>query len=59
MRCRLGFTDPRSFSLIDYQSSHAHALFRGFPSSDEIESSRGGQEFRMLDICFAGVGRIS
>jgi hypothetical protein len=59
VRGRLGFTDPRYFSLIGYQPGHAYALFRGFPPSEEIEDSQGNQEFRMLDICFAGVDRIS
>jgi hypothetical protein len=59
VRGRLGFTDSRSFSLIGFKSGHTSALFRGFPSSEEIEDSHGDQEFRMLDICFAGLVRIS
>ncbi|MFI6270232.1 hypothetical protein [Micromonospora zamorensis] len=60
VRGRLGFTDPRSFSLIGYRyGGHGYALFRGFPSSVEIEDSYGDSEFRLLDICFMNIERIS
>jgi hypothetical protein len=60
VRGTLGFTDPRSFSLIDYRhGGHGYALFRGFPSSAEIDDSYGDSEFRMLDICFMSIERIS
>lgn len=59
VRGRLGFSDARHFSLVGYQPSHAYALFRGFPSGQEIEDNHSCQEFRVLDICFAGLDRIS
>lgn len=53
----IGFFDTRSFSLIDYRHSHAHAVLRGFPPFDDsvVESGEGV----ILDLCFIGVQRIS
>lgn len=59
VRGRLGFTDEREFGLIGYRSGHSYVLVRGFPSSAEIEESDGSGQFRMLDVCFAGVERVS
>jgi hypothetical protein len=58
VRGRLGFTDPRDFMLIGYQPGRGYALFRGLPS-DEIVANRDRDTFRVLDIYFAGVSRIS
>ncbi|MGI5398459.1 hypothetical protein ACQEVG_03170 [Streptomyces sp. CA-135486] len=53
----LGFTDRRSFSLIDYRHGHTHAILRGFPELDpEPEDDFDGT---VLDVYFAGVDRIS
>jgi len=59
VRGRLGFTDNRHFSLIDYGDDPPYALLRGFPSTEEIEASEGYPTFRMLDVCFSGVTRIA
>ncbi|MDG4838740.1 hypothetical protein O7631_19685 [Micromonospora sp. WMMD967] len=60
VRGKLGFTDPRSFSLIGYRhGGHGYALFRGFPSLAEIEDGHSDSEFRVLDICFRNIERIS
>ncbi|GAA5015293.1 hypothetical protein [Kitasatospora paranensis] len=49
--------DTRSFSLIDYRHSHAHAVLRGFPPFDDITVERG--EGVVLDLRFVGLQRIS
>src|SRR5262249_18519925 len=59
VRGELGFTDARDFGLFDYRHGHSYALLRGFPTIEEIEESEGGAQFRLLDVCFAGVDRIS
>ncbi|MFD5872477.1 hypothetical protein [Streptomyces sp. NPDC060322] len=53
----MGFLDERSFSLIEYRHSHAHAVLRGFPPFDDpvMESGEGV----VLDLYFVGVRRIS
>ncbi|MEU2432449.1 hypothetical protein ABZ611_23615 [Streptomyces sp. NPDC007861] len=53
----LGFSDDRSFSLIDYRHSHSHAVLRGFPPFDDLVVERG--EGKVLDLYFVGVQRIS
>lgn len=59
VRGTLGFTDSRSFGLIGYRSGHSYALFRGFPSYAEVEESESDQRFRVMDLCFVDLDRIS
>ncbi|MGW6935389.1 hypothetical protein ACWGE0_35380 [Lentzea sp. NPDC054927] len=49
--------DRRSFSLIDYRHGHGYALFRGFPEIDA--DLPGGAPLQVLDLLFAGIGRLS
>jgi hypothetical protein len=56
---KLDIIDPRHFGLIGYRAGHSYALFRGFPSDEEIDDSDGDGTFRLLDICFADLDRIS
>lgn len=49
--------DSRSFSLVDYQHAHSHAVIRGYPEYDD--DSPGDATLRIVDLFFAGVSRIA
>ncbi|WP_030430857.1 hypothetical protein [Allokutzneria albata] len=57
VRAELNLRDEREFSLVDYGTSHAWAVFRGMPVRDDDVPF--GSAAKVLDVVFLGLERIA